>query len=811
MNIKDFLSEFGESLRNKLKLRPVYDPENLDEWDKESMEKVNKIIQETKRKDIPAQKNAILAVAKGFYQRGKKSVILVGEMATGKTFCTVVVPALSGKKNYRVIVMCPGHLVRKWMREIRQTYPNATIVNLNNPGLKELFALKGRKAQGLEFYVVGKERASNHFAWKPAVNMRGEDPYCPDCGKVIDVEEMRASYENRKIKCPNCESPLWQADREGPRRFAKAEYIKRHLKGSYDLFIPDELHKYKGGETAQGQALACLAASSRQTLAATGTLMGGYATNLFYLFWRMFPRLMVDKAPYRAEKTFAGKYGVLEFIRKERLEDNAQSLGGQKAKEVVKEKPGVSPLLLNDFLLENAVFLRLADMADYLPSYTEEVVGVQMLPEQEAAYKKLEHDLRAACSKAVAMGDLSLLGALVNSLLSYPDCCRRGETVIHPRTGEFVAGAPAIETSLTPKEERLLKLVQSQLAQGRKCTICLENTGKRDLHPTLVERLEKLGVSTLVLRAGKPRVDKRESFIKSMEPYHDVMATNPKLIETGLDLIEFPTFIFFQTGYSVYTLRQASRRPWRIGQEKEVKVFYLSYLDTMQEKALVLMASKLETALAVEGELSDKGLVALADSGNSMMLELARSLIDKQETPSLEEAWQGYKKQELIAEALLTNAEKPGEFCEEVEILTETALSTTITPQEATAPPAPCELDTGEQQVIVETKTETTITHGNHQAKITVTRVVRGKAYRKKKTADSPLFHIETPNPEEDYEFEGYVGSNRFLFRGGQVFYKGKVVGEYDLEYRGKINNKPMELVKSGKAYVIVELQQEAA
>ena len=67
---------------------------------------------------------------------------------------------------------------------------------------------------------------------------------------------------------------------------------------------------------------------------------------------------------------------------------------------------------------------------------------------------------------------------------------------------------------------------------------------------------------------------------------------------------EFPTLIFFQTGYSVFTLRQASRRSWRIGQEQPVKVYYLNYGNTMQELALSLLAAKMETALAVEGETS---------------------------------------------------------------------------------------------------------------------------------------------------------------------------------------------------------------
>jgi hypothetical protein len=33
-----------------------------------------------------------------------------------------------------------------------------------------------------------------------------------------------------------------------------------------------------------------------------------------------------------------------------------------------------------------------------------------------------------------------------------------------------------------------------------------------------------------------------------------------EVVKTGLDLYEFPKVIFYETGYSIYTLRQASRR-----------------------------------------------------------------------------------------------------------------------------------------------------------------------------------------------------------------------------------------------------------
>ena len=195
--------------------------------------------------------------------------------------------------------------------------------------------------------------------------------------------------------------------------------------------------------------------------------------------------------------------------------------------------------------------------------------------------------------------------------------------------------------------------MQDEISQGRKCLICLEHTGTRDLIPTLTEQLEKIGVFPLILRAGNPESAKRESWIKARVGQYQVMICNPNLIKTGLDLIEFPTLIFFQTGYSIYTLRQASRRSWRIGQDQPVKVYYLSYLNTMQETALSLIASKMETALAIEGDLTDKGLTALAQSENSMLIELARSLVDKPGFLSIEDSWQSFQEGELQADALL--------------------------------------------------------------------------------------------------------------------------------------------------------------
>ena len=75
-------------------------------------------------------------------------------------------------------------------------------------------------------------------------------------------------------------------------------------------------------------------------------------------------------------------------------------------------------------------------------------------------------------------------------------------------------------------------------------------------------------------------------------------------IPRNLDLLSHSSLIFYQSGYSLHTLRQASRRSWRIGQRQPVRVYYLHYKETMQSSCLRLMARKMLVSLAMEGKFS---------------------------------------------------------------------------------------------------------------------------------------------------------------------------------------------------------------
>src|SRR6202044_2665651 len=101
---------------------------------------------------------------------------------------------------------------------------------------------------------------------------------------------------------------------------------------------------------------------------------------------------------------------------------------------------------------------------------------------------------------------------------------------------------------------------------------------------------------------------------------------HPRLVSVGMDLLWAPSIYFVQTGYSIYTLRQASRRSWRIGQRSDVVVRFLTYNETMQTTCLRLMGKKLLVSLAMEGKFSNDGLQGLEDD-DDVLTAMARELV----------------------------------------------------------------------------------------------------------------------------------------------------------------------------------------
>ena len=492
---------------------------------------------------------------------------------------------------------------------------------------------------------------------------------CPAChAQIVDAKGLplaEATIMRRKLTCSECSEQMWQGFRAGTTdpvtrgelhkrgipataaraRFPLAEYVKNYYSKWFDLLIIDEVHEYKERDSAQGIAASTLANACKKTLSLSGTLMGGYSRTLFHLLYRFSPEIRAH-FDYNGEAEWVRKYGFLEHISKKKEDDITDESGMISRRKLhgrrIVERPGITPNALFH-LIGNTAFIRLPDVADNLPQYTEHVELLDLDAtdqpsagySQSSQYHEVASKLGDLTKKLLANGSKKLLATYLQTLLCLPETCINGETVTweDPVTQEpaiIVQVPPLDSTQIYPKEQRLIDLITGEKRRGRKVLIYATHTNTRDITVRMHDLLQKEGFHGTIMRSGQVATDKREEWLqKQVEQDVNYIICHPQLVQTGLDLIDFPTIVWYETDYSVYTVRQASRRSWRIGQDQPVDIYYFAYKDTLQANALQLIAKKMQTSLAVEGELTGGALSDQSDDEDDIILALAKSLVEK--------------------------------------------------------------------------------------------------------------------------------------------------------------------------------------
>ncbi len=685
MNLGGFIDKFKEAIARRVveSYPPLYRPS-------ENGGTLPRLL----RKPLGAQADAIKGAALSL--KAHRGTTVVGEMGTGKTFIGAAAAHMAGFR--RVLIICPPHLVRKWKREVEETVPLARAIIVTS--ITDLEKLRLSTGSGPLFAVMSRERAKLSYRWKAAVIYRwatskgrlirveetGEPfkvPCCPRCtAQITDKDGVPltdADLNRRKRTCEAlvldprterlevCASPLWQADGSGPARYPLSDYVKHHMRGFFDLLIGDEVHEFKARGSAQGIAAGVLADACGKSLSLTGTLLGGYASTIFHLLYRFSPEIRTEFGR-SDEGRWIKRYGFEEVsVGKDdddALEDGRNSRR-RSYRKVTRERPGLVPSALFH-LIGNTVFLRLSDVASGLPDYDEQILVSSMDSEEDAtgfsqrsAYDKVFKALKEELAKALKSGSKRLLATYLQTLLAYPDGCTKGESVFDPRSGDLIVQVPPLsEEKLYPKEKALIDLVAAERLAGRRTLVYVTHTGTRDITGRMEDILTRHGFRTAVMKADAVAPDKREAWVADrVQKGLDVLICHPRLVQTGLDLIDFPTICWYETDYSVYVMRQASRRSWRIGQTRPVKVVFMSYRNTLQADALKLVAKKLQSSLAVEGELPEDGLAAYGDDGDDLIMALARKIVngDEEEAETVEQVFAQARDAEAQAEEFLVD------------------------------------------------------------------------------------------------------------------------------------------------------------
>ena len=642
---------------------------------------------------LPAQRHAAAALARSIRKNGVANC--QAEMGSGKTSIgSAVIELLDA---YPAIVICPPHLVPKWIREIEEVIPGAHARELRRIGrnsddvydVNDVRDFLDQYRQASEtakrtggsqpkwVAVVAHTSAKFGTGWQPAVVWRKtRDPLtgkvvnacaCPSCGKVvmtekdgfvIPVTDLNELAEKRQF-CRNhvpgweldpdgrikldangdpvwdshaCKTPLFEF--AGARRHSIADYIAKHAQGKFKLLIADESHQFKSKSSDRGVAFHQLVTAAKWTLTLTGTFFGGKSTSIFWLLHRLNHGVRRDFA-FHDEKRWARLYGVLETTRRRRRDDDADEdgvyTGNRRYRNQVKEQPGVSPAIVSR-LLDTTIFLSLKDLNLALPAYKEEVVALDMLDEQGRQYHSMDSSL-----KQLAVQSSRYLSTWLQWSLARPNSAFRDEVVVVDEVdgedGKLVRKVPLMELPAInpnghkwlPKENWLADFCKLEKQQGRKVLIYVRQTGTRDIQDRVQMPLQANGLRVSIL-GGNVDPRKREEWIAKRVNTIDALICNPRLVETGLDLVQFSTVVFFEIEYSLYTLWQSVRRVWRLGQTQPVKAIFSVYSTAMEATALALMGKKMKAAQLVYGD--EVGGAIVPEEEGDFLTQLARDVLE---------------------------------------------------------------------------------------------------------------------------------------------------------------------------------------
>ena len=459
--LRAFSSEMGERILESFPpLHAVDDPPSP-------------LIGKLLRRPYAAQTLAIMGLVRRWQQARAGAVI--AECGTGKTLISLgAVQTHAENRPFTALAMVPPQLVEKWSRETLLTLPRVRVFiidGLRTPtsakshyGVNEVKLRNGRIVrEGLQtsltelrlrktstsarmrwdsvcpcstVFVVGRDRAKLGYFWRHAYRVAQCGRYQgsivnPDSGAPVYLGEggerlLAMDFKKAKLSevlgaglgegTNHVRRPfygaLWQADGTKTRRFAPADFIGRYMDGFFDYAIADEVHELKG-DTAQGNALGTLASCAHHIAVLTGTLLGGYADELFNILFRLGPSRMLAEGFEHGEpgvRAFTETYGLLEKITVIEPADNACSEG--RISKRVRHRPGASPLLFGRFLMSLGTFVSLEDISDALPPYREEIVSVEMDQPLKEAYQDLEQDIKTAMREH--RGNQSVMSVALN-------------------------------------------------------------------------------------------------------------------------------------------------------------------------------------------------------------------------------------------------------------------------------------------------------------------------------------------------------------------------------------------------------------
>ena len=98
-----------------------------------------------------------------------------------------------------------------------------------------------------------------------------------------------------------------------------------------------------------------------------------------------------------------------------------------------------------------------------------------------------------------------------------------------------------------------MDLVAAERMEGRRVLLYATHTGTRDITERMDDILTRHGFRVAVMKADAVTPERGEAWVADkVKQGIDVFVCHPRLVQTGLDLIDFPTLVWFETEFSVF-------------------------------------------------------------------------------------------------------------------------------------------------------------------------------------------------------------------------------------------------------------------
>lgn len=317
----------------------------------------------------------------------------------------------------------------------------------------------------------------------------------------------------------------------------------------FHYVILDEAQAIKNERSQASIAVRTL--SARHRIALSGTPVENNLKELWALFEFTHPGLLGRSSEFKMQ-----------------FRDPIEKSGDQEKLQLLRSR--VAPFILRR---------KKETVAPELPEKTELVRGVDLSGDQRDLYESIrlsaDADVRRAIrQKGVGSSAITILDALMKLRQV---CC-------DPR---LVRLDPAAEVKESAKYSYFFKLLESQLAEGRRILVFSQFARMLGLlEAGLVER----GIKSLCL-TGSSR--NRQELVDSFEAGKaDVFLISLKAGGTGLNLVSADTVIHYDPWWNAAAQMQATDRAYRIGQKRPVFVYNLIANSSVEERMLTLQRRK---------------------------------------------------------------------------------------------------------------------------------------------------------------------------------------------------------------------------